>query len=48
MNARNFHLLMGIFFLILSGISSYNHNTFYAVVGIILANMWIISASFKE
>lgn len=48
MTPRILSLLIGLLFLILSGAASYQHETFYWAISIILANMWIISASFKE
>lgn len=48
MNPRTWSLIVGFLFLILAGVSSYQQDTFHFAINIILANMWIISASFKE
>ena len=48
MTERIFHSIVGLLFLFLSAYASYTHETFYWAVAIILANMWVISSSFKE
>lgn len=48
MNPRAWPLIIGVLFLILAGVSSYLQDTFHFALNIILAIMWIISASFKE
>jgi len=48
MTERISHNIIGLLFLVLATYASYSGESFQWGIGILLANMWIISASFKE
>jgi len=48
MTNRIWHLIVGLLYLLLATFAVFADETFYWAVSLVLANMWIISANFKE